>query len=436
MDARVRKIWLLWWTGWDHAPSLIKECAASWIETNPTWNVNLLDGTTVDNSINISLPAAQWEWLKQNRQAAASDVARLALMAQRGGVYADASEMCFQPCDAWVLRLLQRSNGFVGSREWDAKGHRLLEASNWMAAAAPGHPTALAWLEFALAYWRQRLWGPPCEARRDAPRGCTFHYFWMDDLFGQIWRESATVRGLHAGNGFMHPHQSPLYFRGGAGRMWQSRTAETSRRFGTGEQEPPYYVKLTHKWMAPSARACLVAIERRDPRAPSPLRVRPASPLAAAAAAACEELNRTNLGFALLASAAGRLPSPQQRHPMLANAINATSGAPSPRLCFGAACVCHPHACARSSNCSNPVHCIDAASSAAAWARVRIEDAARRFWRRLGRPGGSWRRFVARSFPADDGVPLRCELRDARRGAGGATASWALACSAGGSETK
>ena len=112
MDARVRKIWLLWWTGWDHAPSLIKECAASWIEVNPSWSVELLDRTTVDATVNISLPAAQWAWMKQHRQAAASDVARLALMAQRGGVYADATEYCFQPCDAWVNRLLRRS-GFA-----------------------------------------------------------------------------------------------------------------------------------------------------------------------------------------------------------------------------------------------------------------------------------------------------------------------------------
>ena len=55
-------------------------------------------------------------------------------------------------------------------------------------------------------------------------------------LFGQIWREHAAVRALHAGNGYVHPHQSALYFRsgGGANRMWQNRSLETARRFGAG----------------------------------------------------------------------------------------------------------------------------------------------------------------------------------------------------------
>ena len=55
----VRKVWLLWWTGWDSAPPLVKECAASWIEQNPTWTVQLLDRRTVYRHINVSLPAPQ-----------------------------------------------------------------------------------------------------------------------------------------------------------------------------------------------------------------------------------------------------------------------------------------------------------------------------------------------------------------------------------------
>ena len=141
-DETVRKVWLLWWTGWDSAPPLVKECAASWIEQNPTWTVQLLDRRTVYRHINITLPPAQWAWMKRKEQPAASDLVRLALMAQRGGVYADATEFCLQPLDAWVHRMLRRSTGFVGSREWDASKNRLLEASNWMAAARPGHPVA------------------------------------------------------------------------------------------------------------------------------------------------------------------------------------------------------------------------------------------------------------------------------------------------------
>ena len=406
----VRKVWLLWWTGWDSAPPLVKECAASWIEQNPTWTVQLLDRRTVYRHINITLPPAQWAWMKRKEQPAASDLVRLALMAQRGGVYADATEYCLQPLDAWVHRMLRRSTGFVGSREWDASKNRLLEASNWMAAARPGHPVARAWLEYALEYWRARQWGPPCEApSRRRPAGCAFHYFFMDDLFGQIWREHAAVRALHAGNGYVHPHQSALYFRGGGGanRMWQNRSLETARRFGAGASlEQPYYVKLTHRWTTPAARACLAAIERHDPRSPSPLRWR-ATPLAADDAAACEALNGTNVGFVLLAGAAGRLPSPPQRHPMLANAIDVTSDKPGPPLCFGALCMCRPQKCAWT-NCTNPVHCIGAAAADAAWGRV----------------SGAFDGWPAASTYGADDVPLRCELR------AGTGPRWALKCGA------
>ena len=316
--------------------------------------MQLLDRRTVYRHINISLPPPQWAWMKRKEQPAASDLVRLALMAQRGGVYADATEFCLQPLDAWVHRMLRRSTGFIGSREWDASKNRLLEASNWMAAARPGHPVARAWLEYALEYWRAAV-GPAVRGAVAGGRPLRVPLLLMDDLFADL----ARARGVARTPAARPSTQSALYFEAAAAPHVAGRSLETVRRFGAGAS-----LAALRQADAPVDDAGR-ALPRRH-RAPRPA-------LAVAAALAHRTMpptpprakRSTGRMWASCCSPAPPAGCRRRRSAaMLANAIDVESDVPGPPLCFGALHVPAAEVCVDS---CNPVHCIGAAAAEAAW---------------------------------------------------------------------
>ena len=93
-----KKMFMYWHQGWNNAPGIIKRCAATWQEHNPTWDINLLDAATVEEK--VKLPAA----LRTLNLPlpALSDVIRICLLKQYGGVWADATLWCVRPLDDWI----------------------------------------------------------------------------------------------------------------------------------------------------------------------------------------------------------------------------------------------------------------------------------------------------------------------------------------------
>ena len=75
-------------------------------------------------------------------------------MAQRGGVWADASEYCIQPLDTWLWQALGDSGFWIHTSCKGRQGNRGNIASWFMAASTPGQHVPRTWLAFALEYWR------------------------------------------------------------------------------------------------------------------------------------------------------------------------------------------------------------------------------------------------------------------------------------------
>ena len=104
-----KKLFMYWHQGWKNAPDMVKRCAATWQEHNPTWNINLLDSATVGEKVKLP-PAAKTLNLPLP---ALSDVIRICLLKQYGGVWADATLWCVRPLDDWIDSVCARAGFFA-----------------------------------------------------------------------------------------------------------------------------------------------------------------------------------------------------------------------------------------------------------------------------------------------------------------------------------
>ncbi len=107
-------IFLYWHQGWDEAPGLVKECAQSWIHHHQgsDWKVHLLHRGNIEEWLTKSDPEdfkalQRFECRQQNEKnvgglAHFADLLRLTLLESHGGVWTDATTLCFAPLDSWL----------------------------------------------------------------------------------------------------------------------------------------------------------------------------------------------------------------------------------------------------------------------------------------------------------------------------------------------
>ena len=122
-----KKLFLYWHQGWHNAPDLVKRCATTWREHNPTWDIHFLDAQTLKGKVKLP-PAAK----KLNLPLPAlSNVIRICLLKKYGGVWADATLWCVRPLDDWIQAVCD-PNGFFA---YDKPGPGR-PISSWFLAAS------------------------------------------------------------------------------------------------------------------------------------------------------------------------------------------------------------------------------------------------------------------------------------------------------------
>lgn len=139
-----KTIWILWLQGLDEAPYVVRKCYESWRERNPGWQVVFLDKGQLAKFGSLDYTADPIARLS-NQQL--SDLFRLDLLANHGGVWVDATCFCVQPLEEWLLPKMQ-SGFFAFARP----GHdRLL--SSWFLAAEQGNHIASKMFTLMKDYW-------------------------------------------------------------------------------------------------------------------------------------------------------------------------------------------------------------------------------------------------------------------------------------------
>lgn len=99
MTAVPRSLWILWYQGLEEAPYIVRKCIKSWAKENPTWDIVILSKSNLKDYVQLDIPERILAKLSLAHQ---SDLVRLALLSQYGGVWADATTYCMRPLDAWI----------------------------------------------------------------------------------------------------------------------------------------------------------------------------------------------------------------------------------------------------------------------------------------------------------------------------------------------
>ena len=170
--VRGKTIWLLWYQGWKHAPFVVRAVAKSWQQHNPAWDVVFISRHNVNKYINVSYLDAPHVTAQ-----AKSDIIRLNLLAEYGGVWADATMLCFAPLDAWVYPAL-RPEGFWAYSYGDEKGSKGIGV--WLMIALKHTLVMDRWKALCDEYWLNTHYN------------ATQHeYFWMARLFDRLMKTDA-----------------------------------------------------------------------------------------------------------------------------------------------------------------------------------------------------------------------------------------------------
>lgn len=168
LDSFPRVIHLFWDKGAEKAPELVRQCLASWSLHNPDWDVRLWDES--------SAPLDRGQFPPDMKTAAYSDMLRLHLLGQQGGVWCDATTLCTRPLDDWLLQIMAQTDFFAFSRPGPDRA-----ISSWfLASRAQGAIVAALWRECS-AFWASRT-------------RTTRSYFWFHYIFEHLERTSPRFR--------------------------------------------------------------------------------------------------------------------------------------------------------------------------------------------------------------------------------------------------
>lgn len=157
-------IWTCWFQGLDQAPDLVRACIASWRNRNPGWELRCLDACTIARYIDLG---EHVDLTQQEITAASlSDILRVLLLHEFGGVWVDATTFCNIPLDEWIGPATQ--SGFLAF----ARPAEDRELASWFLAAKPGNRLLAKWAASTVSYWRGRVRSPD--------------YFWLHHQFGEL----------------------------------------------------------------------------------------------------------------------------------------------------------------------------------------------------------------------------------------------------------
>ena len=140
----IQTIYMLWFQGFEHAPELVKSCVQSWKHYNPDWDIVLLDNTNLRNYIEV-------EDYPEMEMSHRSDIVRMKLLHQYGGVWADVTTFCHRPLRDWLPRYA--SEGFF---VFDRPYSNLL-MSNWFIYAEPSNLLFHEWYLETMHYYKDRV---------------------------------------------------------------------------------------------------------------------------------------------------------------------------------------------------------------------------------------------------------------------------------------
>lgn len=192
-----RTIWSLWSEGRERAPELSNRCFNAWENLNPGWKLNVLDSAQALEIVG-HLP----DHVRHLPIQALSDIIRIHLLKQHGGIWVDATVWPTSPLERWLDDA--RPTGFFA---FERPGPDR-PISSWFLCAPPGHSLITTWAEAVNTFWQRerspiasqngRPVIPADPAASVAPErngdSGAYPYFWFHYLFGYCLDAHSTFR--------------------------------------------------------------------------------------------------------------------------------------------------------------------------------------------------------------------------------------------------
>jgi Capsular polysaccharide synthesis protein len=229
-----KTIWLLWLQGWDTAPWLVKQVAESWEINNPDWNIEYV---TLDNLHNYVHDIDYiYDKTKEIEAPAKSDIIRLSLLKNHGGVWADATMLCMQPLSTWAPEAVKYAGLWMYHGNGDGMDANHGPAS-WFMISEKDSLIINKWKNACDAYWQNRT-------NADS-------YFWLDGLFRKLFESDLEFRNKWE----LAPHlycestgqAHALYYRIGSANWLSLISLNIPKLKKIFLKKPPYILKLSWK---------------------------------------------------------------------------------------------------------------------------------------------------------------------------------------------
>lgn len=138
-----RTVWSAWFQGEAQAPPLVRSCLDSWRRHNTRWHMTVVD----EDALRTLAPRLRHGSLAELAPPARADLLRLAVLAERGGVWVDATCFATRALDEWLPDLT--GSGFFAF----ADPGRDRPLASWFLAAEPGNYIVETLFEDLARYW-------------------------------------------------------------------------------------------------------------------------------------------------------------------------------------------------------------------------------------------------------------------------------------------
>jgi hypothetical protein len=164
-------IWTCWLQGRENAPPSVEKCLSSWEQRNPGWKFRCLDATSIERYVALK------HHVDLGRQtitaASLSDILRMLLLQEFGGVWVDATLLCARPLDEWLPGLMAEGFFAFAAPAYDRP------VASWFLSAEQDNLLISRWCRRTLEYWTDRT--------------SSDDYFWLHHLFRSMCETDAAA---------------------------------------------------------------------------------------------------------------------------------------------------------------------------------------------------------------------------------------------------
>ncbi|XP_063407776.1 uncharacterized protein LOC134691275 [Mytilus trossulus] len=214
-----RVIWMFWDKGWEKAPKLQRACLKSWRELNPEFKIIAIDMKQAETVINRKKHYTDEAWNTAIIQAK-SDIIRIEILAQLGGIWADATVRCNDPLASWIGSAVEPTNFLVYERRDPAVTQNTKpHISSWFIASTNSSYIISKWRNQVRKMWSTKPYPPEVHG-----------YFWAHRIFRDLTRIDQEFYNQYKNMPLMDA-VGPHCFQNLTSHMNKMTTSQCQRRF-------------------------------------------------------------------------------------------------------------------------------------------------------------------------------------------------------------